>query len=171
LSVNVLIIEDDDRLADRLAEAFRDRGLTARVAYDAPTALVLAHERAPDRVVLDLRLPGINGLELLPSLLRIAPDAAVVVLTGYGAIPTAVAAVRLGAVTMLQKPANADEILAAFDGSGGVALSSPSLARSEWEHIQRVLADCDGNVSEAARRLGLHRRTLQRKRQKYPPKG
>ncbi len=121
-------------------------------------------------------MPGRSGLELLRALLAIDPSTKVVVLTGYGSIATAVDAMRLGAVHYLAKPADVEEILAAFqrgDGpvtvAAGEDIGAPSLARAEWEHINRVLADCDGNISEAARRLKVHRRSLQRKLQKYPP--
>jgi two-component system response regulator RegA len=120
---------------------------------------------------------GRPGLEVVRELLAIDPATAVVVLTGYGSIATAVEAIRLGAKHYLTKPADADEILRAFQGdqapASGTAppagAETPSLARAEWEHIQRVLSDVNGNVSEAARRLGLHRRSLQRKLAKYPP--
>ena len=122
--------------------------------------------------VLDLRMPGGGGLELLKELRRQDPSTRVLMLTGYGSISTAVEAVREGAVGYLPKPADADEILAALNGTNTAKQSgveTPSLARAEWEHIQRVLTDCGGNISEAARRLGIHRRSLQRKLHKYPP--
>lgn len=120
-------------------------------------------------------MPGKDGLELIPDMLRIRPGVRIVVLTGYGSIATALEAVRRGAVHYLQKPADVDDILAAFQGDApGQSVReseapAPSLDRVEWEHIQRVLADCSGNISEAARRLGIHRRSLQRKLQRYAP--
>jgi len=117
-------------------------------------------------------MPDQSGLDLLRELRALDPSTRILILTGYGSIATAVEATRIGAVGYLPKPADADEILAAFAGGGGAAdarIETPSLARTEWEHIQRVLGDCGGNVSEAARRLGIHRRSLQRKLQKYPP--
>ena len=121
-------------------------------------------------------MPGRSRLELLRELLAIDPATRVVVLTGYGSIATALDAVRLGAVHYLQKPADADDIVAAFARGGREPLlpaegdfPAPSLARAEWEHINRVLSDCGGNISEAARRLGMHRRSLQLKLHKYPP--
>jgi two-component system response regulator RegA len=122
--------------------------------------------------VLDLRMPGGSGLELLRELKRQDPATRVLMLTGYGSIATAVEAVREGAIGYLPKPADADEILAALAGANTAkerGIDTPSLARAEWEHIQRVLSDCGGNISEAARRLGIHRRSLQRKLHKYPP--
>src|SRR5262245_37747655 len=122
--------------------------------------------------LVDLRLPTSSGLEVVRGLKQLDDTTNVVVLTGYGSIATAVESVRLGAITYLTKPVDADQILAAFDGGETNALRSqdgtPSLARVEWEHIQRVLNDCDGNISQAARRLKIHRRSLQRKLLKHP---
>jgi two-component system response regulator RegA len=123
-------------------------------------------------------MPGRSGLELVQALHEIDPATRVVVLTGYGSIATAIDAVRLGATYYLPKPADADDIVAAFARADAPPLEppepeyeeAPSLARAEWEHINRVLSDCGGNISEAARRLGIHRRSLQRKLQKYPPR-
>jgi two-component system response regulator RegA len=119
-------------------------------------------------------MPHGNGLDLIPRLLRTDPATKIVVLTGYGSVATAVEAVRMGATHYLTKPADADEILAAFSRTPGErAESAPlqpmSLDRVEWEHINRVLVDCQHNISEAARVLGIHRRSLQRKLTKYPP--
>lgn len=168
-----LIIDDDDRLADRLGVALMERGQDVRVAYDGATALRRVESWVPDRVILDVSMPGPDGLEVLRGLRERAPEVCVVLLTGYASIPLTVDAVKLGAVDVLQKPADVEGILAAFDRSTDEPTAerkAPSLARAEWEHIQRVLADTDGNISEAARRLGLHRRTLQRKLQKMPPR-
>ncbi len=173
---SILVVDDDEPLRTRLARAFRDRGYTALEAGDAEQALALGVARAPDLAVVDLRLPDRSGLELVRDLRERTPATRIVVLTGYGSIATALEAVRLGAVHYLPKPADADDVLNAFTRATGEPVtaapaldSTPSLARTEWEHIQRVLADCDGNISEAARRLGLHRRSLQRKLQKRPP--
>ena len=126
--------------------------------------------------LVDLRMPGRSGLELVRELHAIDPVTKIIVLTGYGSIATAIEAMRLGAAYYLSKPADADDVLAALARSDAPPLEparadyvAPSLARAEWEHINRVLADCAGNISEAARRLGIHRRSLQRKLQKYPP--
>ncbi len=168
----MLVVDDDDRLRERLVRAMERRGFACRAAANAAEALAAARETPPDRVVLDLRLPDANGLEVLRELRGLLPEAEIVLLTGYGSIASAVDAMHLGATNYVPKPANADEILAAFESREAPEPSAtPSLARAEWEHINRVLADCDGNVSEAARRLGLHRRSLQRKLQKYPPRG
>lgn len=172
----ILVVDDDDRLRPRLARAFRSRGLTALEADGPQAALEVASGTAPIHLaVVDLRMPGGSGLDLIPRLLAAHPDVRILVLTGYGSIPTAVEAVRRGAVEYLAKPADADMILAAFERGGAdlgasIDYEPPSLARAEWEHIQRVLEDCDHNISAAARKLGLHRRTLQRKLAKYPPR-
>jgi two-component system response regulator RegA len=144
---------------------------TAASYDDAITALATF---VPERAIVDLRMPGPSGLELVAALKRVDPNTMIIVLTGYGSIPTAVEAVKRGAVQYLTKPAEPAEIEAAFDGARALATDDtaapPSLDRVGWEHIQRVLADCSGNISEAARRLGMHRRTLQRKLQKHPPR-
>lgn len=172
----ILVVDDDRLLRERLALAFRDRGHEVSTADDAEAALVAARRDRPGQAVVDLRMPGRSGLDLVRDLLALDPEMRIVVLTGYGSIATAIEAIRMGATYYLHKPADADEILGAFDRGTTAAdegergdLGTPSLARAEWEHINRVLADCGGNVSEAARRLRLHRRSLQRKLQKYPP--
>jgi two-component system, response regulator RegA len=173
----VLIVDDEDVFRARLSRAFRSRGWAAHEAADADQALVKVTELSPDLILVDLRMPGRDGLELIPDLRRLEPDTAIVVLTGYGSIATTLAATRLGADHYLSKPADVDQILAVYEGviSGdadspeSLPATVPSLARVEWEHIQRVLTDCHGNISQAARLLGIHRRSLQRKLSKYPP--
>lgn len=172
----IVVVDDDERFAGRLARSLESRGFRVRIAHDYTTALDEARRSPVAWAVVDLRMPDHSGLELIRELLVICPDARIVMLTGYGSITTAVDAGRLGAINYLAKPADADMIVAAFaheDASGAspneVDYQPPSLARAEWEHINRVLTDCGGNVSEAARRLGLHRRTLQRKLQSFPP--
>jgi len=176
---SILIVDDEAPLRERLVRAMRDRGLDARGAADGDEALALAREDSPELAVVDLRMPGRGGLEVVRELVAIDPSTRVIVLTGYGSIATAVEAMRLGAVNYLQKPADADQILAALargdapaEGEGATPpvtpTEVPSLARVEWEHIQRVMHDCEGNVSQAARLLGLHRRSLQRKLGKLP---
>lgn len=171
----VLVVDDDRLLRERLVRALIQRGFDARGAASVEEAMILATEESPEMAVVDLRMPGGSGLDLIPRLLAMDAATKIVVLSGYGSIATALEAIRLGAVNFLPKPADVDDILAAFDPetsrgrSETGAWNAPSLARAEWEHIQRVLADCSGNISEAARRLGLHRRSLQRKLQKRPP--
>jgi len=175
-AVSILLVDDDDTFRERLARAFVQRGYDVRQAASPVDARSLAASESPELALVDLRMPGGSGLELVRDLIEIDPSTNVVVLTGYGSIATALDAVRLGATHYLSKPADVDEILAAFarkeQPPGAVPLAIPdavpSLARIEWEHIQRVLNDCGGNVSHAARLLGVHRRSLQRKLGKYP---
>jgi two-component system response regulator RegA len=168
----ILIVEDDDVLRGRLARAFADRGLDVRQVTTFDEAKKVAEAEPPELVLLDLRIPGGQSLDLIPFFKELDPETRIVVLTGYGSIATAVEAVRRGATQYLTKPANANEILAAFDRGGDKApildLQPMSLDRVEWEHINRVLVECQGNVSEAARVLGIHRRSLQRKLARYP---
>ena len=171
-----LIVDDDRVLRDRLARAFRDRGHEVETASGLAEAQEVAARFRPKRAVIDLRMPDGSGLELVRTLRAADDGIEIVVLTGYGSIATAIEAIRLGATYYLHKPADADDILTAFSRGAAPPLATsevehptPSLARAEWEHSNRVLADCGGNVSAAARRLGLHRRSLQRKLQKYPP--
>jgi two-component system response regulator RegA len=166
-------VDDDSTFRDRLVSALSARQLSAQGAGSPAEALGAAARFRPDRAVIDLRMPGGSGIDLIPGLLDINPEMEIVVLTSYGSIATALEAIRRGAADYLTKPADTDQILAAFDRSGEASLpapgSAPSLARVEWEHIQRVLTDCGGNISQAARVLGIHRRSLQRKLSKYPP--
>lgn len=171
----ILVVDDDRVLRESLGRAFAKRGFDSHGASCFDEAVAAVAEHRPELAVIDLRMQGPNGLDLVRHLAEHHSDIKTVVLTGYGSIATALEAVRLGAVNYLPKPADIQEILAAFDPSASPdaseqSLPAPSLARAEWEHINRVLADCDGNISEAARRLGLHRRSLQRKLQKRPPK-
>ena len=169
----LLLVDDDGVYRERLAKAMRARGYEVRTAADAEAAVALAEAESPELAVLDLRMPGESGLDLLRRLKAIDPTTKILMLTGYGSIATALEAVRLGAVHYLTKPVDVDEILAAFDRDGAPAetldTETPSLARVEWEHLQRVLNDCEGNLSEAARRLGMHRRSLQRKADRKRP--
>ncbi len=172
----ILIVDDDELFRTRLAAAMERRGYEARTAAGHGEAVRSATEDSPELAVVDLRMDGPSGLELLRDLKEIDEATRVVMLTGYGSIATAVEAMRLGATNYVPKPADADEILVAFERGEAPPLQAsrdydaPSLARAEWEHINRVLADCGGNISEASRRLGIHRRSLQRKLGKYPPK-
>lgn len=172
---SLLIVEDDDRLRGRLARALRERGYETREAADYESALRAAREESPEYLLADLRIPGgKSGLDVVREIKAIDPATVVVVLTGYGSIATAVEAVRQGAAEYLTKPADVDQIVAAFSRSSPAAHQAdepgqvPSLARVEWEHINRVLSDCGGNVSKAARLLGIHRRSLQRKLGRFP---
>ena len=172
---SVLLVDDDEVFRSRVAQAFRGRGYDVREAHDHASALTSARRDTPEFAVVDLRLPGESGLALVRDLRMIDVMTTIVVLTGYGSIATTLEAIRLGAVHYLTKPATVDDIIAGFkraaidaEESLGMPEEVPSLARVEWEHINRVLVDCNGNISQAARRLGLHRRSLQRKLSKHP---
>jgi len=170
--MRVLIIDDEVVFTQVLARALKKRGFDVREAHDAPQALVMAESFKPERITLDLKMADSFGLQLIPQLRHILPDVNIVLLTGYSSIATAVQAIKLGASNYLCKPANTDEILAAFEQQESEAVEvvdSPiSVNRLEWEHIQKVLAENEGNISATARALGMHRRTLQRKLQKRP---
>ncbi len=181
----ILVVDDDNIFRLRLVRALEDRGLRSYGAASGAEAVNVMREVKPVRAIIDLRMNEESGLEVLQQLKAIDPALIVIVLTGYGSIATAKEAIRVGAHDYLTKPADADQILAAFEsadaapgGSGTPGASggrvpapdsAPSLAQVEWEHIQRILADCGGNVSQAARVLGIHRRSLQRKLSKNPP--
>jgi two-component system response regulator RegA len=173
---SILVVDDDDTLRTRLAAAFRQRGYEAWEASSEAEARTTASAESPEYAVVDLRLGVESGLDVVRALRAIDAETKIVVLTGYGSIATAMEAVRLGATGYITKPADVDDVLAAFARGDAAAVpplpgySAPSLARAEWEHINRVLADCDGNISEAARRLNIHRRSLQRMLQKRPPR-
>ncbi|MFH7327058.1 response regulator transcription factor [Desulfurivibrio sp. C05AmB] len=173
----ILLVDDEEAFRQRLAKAFVRRGFTVFEAGGCDTALAIIHGEKPAMAVIDLKMPDKSGLELVAAAARLPDAPAMVVLTGYGSIATATEAIRLGALSYLPKPANVNDILQAFSRQPGLDLApseeeftAPSLARAEWEHINRVLNDCGGNISKAAQRLGLYRRTLQRKLQKNPPK-
>lgn len=171
----ILLVDDDTVFNSVMSRGFRRRGFTTLACDSAEEAMTACADFGPSHILLDLNMPGTSGLVILPDLLQQAPQAKLVVLTGYSSIATAVAATRAGAVNYLCKPATITEVLQAFEGdSGAVAAPIPpnpiSVERLEWEHIQRVLQDNDNNISATARALGMHRRTLQRKLQKRPVK-
>jgi len=171
----ILVVDDDDVMRMRLEKSFTRRGLVVTVADCYEAAIEIAGMQRPDRAVLDLKMPGKSGLELLEAIRTVSPATKCVILTGYGSITNAVEAVKLGAAGYVTKPADADQVLAAFDDvprptpTPDADFPPPSLAEAQWEHIQRVLADSGGNISEAARRLDIPRRTLQRKLKKNAP--
>ena len=169
----LLIVDDDETHRTRLARALSRRGYPVVVAADGDEALGLARSYPLGFCCVDLRMPKRSGLEVVRELKALQPQAVVVVLTGYGSIATAVEAIRMGATHYLTKPADANDLLAAFArasqaSSTPIEHEVPSLARAEWEHINRVLADCGGNISQAARLLRIQRKSLQRKLAKYP---
>lgn len=173
----LLLVDDDAVFRERLARAFRERGFVVETHGSADAAMAVDTSESPEFAVVDLRMPGASGLDLVRHLHLRDPATRIVVLTGYGSIATAVQAVKDGAADYLSKPLDFPRILAALVGDRTDTdeaaprddeLASPSLARLEWEHIQRVLLECDGNITRAAKTLGLHRRSLQRKLDKYP---
>lgn len=174
---SILLVDDSFVLRDRLAEAFQERGFRVLVAGTCDEAVEVFKTDPTDLAVVDLRMPGRTGLTVIPDLKAIRPDVQVLILSGFGSIATAIDAIRLGAVNFLPKPADADDILNAFKRGGSEVeivesdelIPVPTLAQAEWEHIHRILADCENNISEAARRLGIHRRSLQRKLRKRAP--
>ncbi|HEY4187693.1 MAG TPA: response regulator [Polyangia bacterium] len=176
-SQSILLVDDDDAFRERLARALRARGFSVVTAPNPPAAIAAASAHLPDFAVIDMRMPDASGQAVIDALGDVSPATKAVVLTGYGSIASAVEALHKGALHYLSKPIDADELVATLmnlEGEtslpGATVDVTPSLARAEWEHIQRVLTDCGGNVSEAARRLGIARRTLQLKLKKYPPR-
>lgn len=171
---DMMIVDDDQRFLSRLERALSQRGYGVRAAKDAEEAFKLIEQSPPQFAIVDLKMPGETGLAVVTLLMERNPAARAVVLTGYGSIATAVEAVRRGAVDYLTKPADIDHILRMLTGdpvddrSGENEYEVPSLERVEWEHINRVLTEHEGNISKTAKALGLHRRSLQRKLQKAP---
>lgn len=170
---SLLVLDDDNALRTRLGRALESRGFEVVTAASIAEAQTALGERVPAFAVLDMRLEDGNGLKIVEAIRERRDDARIIMLTGYGAIATAVAAVKAGAVDYLQKPADADDVVKALLATGD-APEPPdnpmSADRVRWEHIQRVYELCDHNVSETARRLGMHRRTLQRILAKRAPR-
>jgi two-component system, response regulator RegA len=170
----LLLVDDDEPFVKRLAKAMERRGFVTETAQSVAEGRAKAQANPPAYAVVDLRLEDGNGLDVIETLRERRPDCRIVVLTGYGAIATAVAAVKIGAVDYLSKPADANDVTNALLAKGEVMPLPPenpmSADRVRWEHIQRVYEMCDRNVSETARRLSMHRRTLQRILAKRSPK-
>lgn len=171
---SLLIVDDDGPFLRRLARAMESRGFVVDVAESVADGITKAKARPPKYAVVDLRLGDGNGLDVIEAIRKSREDTRVIVLTGYGNIATAVTAVKLGAVDYLSKPADADDVYAALTQRPGEKADVPenpmSADRVRWEHIQRVYEMCERNVSETARRLNMHRRTLQRILAKRAPK-
>ncbi len=171
---SLLLVDDDEPFLRRLAKAMEKRGFSVETADSVAAGSAIATARPPAYAVIDLRLEDGNGLDVVEKLRERRPDARIVVLTGYGAIATAVAAVKIGATDYLSKPADATDIVNALLATGEELPPPPenpmSADRVRWEHIQRVYELCDRNVSETARRLNMHRRTLQRILAKRSPR-
>jgi len=171
-----LLVDDDEVFRNRLCKSLAERGWEVHTAPDGAAGIELAAQHSPDLAIVDLRLPGMGGLNIVKELRALDKTTCILVLTGYGSIATALTATKLGADHYLSKPADADQILSAYQRLARAEeqvldeAPVPSLARVEWEHIHRVLEDCEGNISRAAKLLGLHRRSLQRKLSKYPPR-
>ena len=168
-----LIVDDDEVFCEALSRAFVRRSFEVYTAFDINSAVSIASKNTIDYAVIDLRIGEESGLFVVKELKKIRPEIKMVVLTGYASIATTVEAIKLGASHYLTKPAQADDILESLNCLSGndnvdVPTKPMSVQRLEWEHIQSVLAKHDGNVSAAARALGMHRRTLQRKLQKRP---
>lgn len=170
----LLIVDDDRPFLNRLGRAMETRGFTVEIADTVAAGTAFVRRSPPAFAVVDMRLEDGNGLDVISALHKSRPDARAVVLTGYGNIATAVNAVKLGAIDYLAKPADADEVFAALIASPGEKADPPenpmSADRVRWEHIQRIYELCDRNVSETARRLNMHRRTLQRILAKRAPR-
>lgn len=171
--IPMLLVDDDPVFTQVLARAMSRRGYDVQVASSADEALEIAAQHQPLLATIDLKMEGRSGLTLIPQLKTMLPELKMLVLTGYASITTAVEAIKLGAINYLPKPADADQILAALhqqspDAEIPVADAPMSVNRLEWEHIQKVLNEHDGNISATARALGMHRRTLQRKLSKRP---
>jgi two-component system response regulator RegA len=171
----ILVVDDDEIFCSVLTRALERRGFAVSPANSVPQARQSIGRERPEYAVVDLRIGNDSGLQLVRELAALAPPAKSVVLTGYGSIATAVEAIKLGALHYLTKPVEVEEIVAALQGARpapeDTAPAQPrplSVRRAEWEHIQRVLTDHGGNISAAARALGIHRRTLQRKLHKRP---
>ena len=171
---SLVIVDDDRSFLQRLARAMEQRGFQVQSAHSVAEGLDAIRQKPPAFAVVDMRLEDGNGLKVVEAIRERREDARIVMLTGYGAIATAVAAVKAGAVDYLSKPADADDVAKALLASGEQAPEPPenpmSADRVRWEHIQRVYELCDRNVSETARRLNMHRRTLQRILSKYAPR-
>lgn len=171
-SASLLLVDDDATFCRVLSAALEKRGFAVTVAHNVEQAIPLAESNPPEFAVVDLKMGGAPGLVLVKILHELDPNTRVVVLTGYASIATAVEAIKLGATQYLSKPANADEIVAAFDhapDSNAPLRTQPAqIERLEWEHIQRVLREHEGSISATARALNMHRRTLQRKLAKPP---
>ena len=171
---SLLLLDDDATLRNRLGRALESRGFQTVLAGAVAEAMIAVRERPPAFAVLDMRLEDGNGLQVVEAIQKVRPEARVIMLTGYGAIATAVAAIKAGAVDYLPKPADADDVVKALLARRDAAAAPPenpmSADRVRWEHIQRVYELCGHNVSETARRLNMHRRTLQRILAKRAPR-
>ena len=171
-SPTLLVVDDDEAFRSAIGGALGRRGFAVSLAAATEPGLALAREKIFEYALVDVRMAGGSGIDLMRELRAMDEGTRIVVLTGYGTIANAVEAMRAGAFNYLTKPVNAAVCVQALLGtaaSGGASEDVPSLDRVEWEYLNRVLSDCGGNVSEAARRLRMHRRSLQRKIGRLPP--
>jgi two-component system, response regulator RegA len=174
-SASLLLVDDDATFCRVLSTALEKRGFAVTVAHSVEDAIPVAEASPPEFAVVDLKMGGAPGLALVKVLHELDPNTRIVMLTGYASIATAVEAIKLGAVHYLTKPASVDDIIQALQREHGDSAVSPaehpvSVKRLEWEHLQKVLMEHEGNISAAARALNMHRRTLQRKLAKKPVK-
>ena len=172
---SLLLVDDDEIYCEVLGDALKKRGYEVAIAHDLASALQLAAQTEPEYAVVDLRIGTESGLELVKQLAALDENTRMVMLTGYASVATAVESIKLGAVHYLTKPSTADEVVAALHRDEGDASVAPaehpmSVRRLEWEHLQKVLNEHNGNISAAARAMNMHRRTLQRKLAKHPVK-
>jgi two-component system response regulator RegA len=172
---NLLLVDDDETFCLVLKPALEKRNFQVSVANDVKSGILLAEQTEPEYAVIDLRIGHDSGLEMVKKLISLDDNTQIIMLTGFASIATAVEAIKLGAIHYLTKPANADEIVSALyknkgDSSVEINLNPLSVKRLEWEHLQKVLMQHEGNISAAARALNMHRRTLQRKLDKRPVK-
>lgn len=170
---HLLLVDDDETYCSVLKPALEKRKFQVNVAHDVSNGIKLAEQTEPEYAVIDLRIGYDSGLEMVEKLISLDSHTQIVILTGFASIATAVEAIKLGAIHYLTKPANADEIVQALyknEGDSSIAINENPLSvkRLEWEHLQNVLMQHDGNISAAARALNMHRRTLQRKLDKRP---
>ncbi|MEY4593126.1 MAG: hypothetical protein RIR18_2021 [Pseudomonadota bacterium] len=170
---SLLLVDDDEIFRKVLTKAFSKRGYHVEQAESAEQGILIAKQNPPEYAVVDLKMPGESGLQLIVDLIALDPNTRIVMLTGYASIATAIEAIKLGATHYLTKPANADEVEAALHRTEGDPLVAPlespqTIERLEWEHIHKVLSQYEGNISATARALKMHRRSLQRKLLKRP---
>lgn len=170
---NLLVVDDDEIFCQVMQRALSRRGFQVEICFDVSSAEHAAQQTHFSKALVDLKIAQESGLSLIRSLITINPNMQIIMLTGYASVPTAIEAIKLGALNYFSKPIDIDEVLKGFVESDlmeeePTPISIPTLDRVEWEHIQKILNDHQGNISAAARSLGMHRRTLQRKLQKRP---
>ncbi len=166
--MKLLLVDDDDTFREVLAKALEKRGYEVSSTANIDEAKTVANETKPGFAIVDLKIADESGLSLIPDLCKISPGIRIVMLTGYASINTAVDAIKLGAINYLTKPADTDEIIEMFKQENKSSEEAKPLQQVEWNHIEEVLHACNGNITQAAEKLGMHRRTLQRKLKKRP---